>query len=268
MHTASFMAHLHICLELLKRDMYLLKKNMWGKCLDGILLTCTQLIMYGKLFPLLGMPKEYILPIYVGSTTLLLFISLGFTMAINIVISALHEGHAQFEYFFTLPCPKKWIFVYHVLSFVIETALITLPLLLVGIFCLADNGGLLIVSSAFSFFPFYFASLTVIATFFLAIAFVHRPQWFLDNVWPRRIGPLMSLSSAFFSWKLVASYAPIMGTVLLLNPMTYITEGIRATLLPHAPHISLLFCCAALALFFIFCCYLLQKGVYKQLDPV
>ncbi len=241
---------------------------MWGKCLDGILLVFTNILVFGKFFPLLGMPQELVLPLFIGNTTLLLFMSLGFTMAISIVIEALHEGHATFEYLFTLPCPKKWVFVYYALSFVIETALITLPLLVVGVLFLDNNGAQLLMNNVLIFLPVYFIGLTAIAIFFLALSFSYKPLWFIDHVWPRRLGPAISFSSAFFPWKLVASYAPVMGTVLLLNPMTYITESIRGALLPGALHIPIPLCLGAVALFIILSCYILQKGVYKQLDPV
>jgi ABC-2 type transport system permease protein len=56
----------------------------------------------------------------------------------------------------------------------------------------------------------------------------------------------MMFGCAYYPWSALASF-PILQYAVLINPLVYASEGLRGTLAPQVPHISILLILAALA---------------------
>jgi ABC-2 type transport system permease protein len=62
------------------------------------------------------------------------------------------------------------------------------------------------------------------------------------------VAPMIFFGCAYYPWSALANF-PILQKAVLLNPMVYASEGLRATLVPQFPHLSLLAIVAGLAFF-------------------
>lgn len=256
--------NVYIFLALLSRDFKLLRANILSMFIDCIAPLITQVLTFGYLFPLLGMPTSMIAPIYLGSM-LSLFLQLGFSAVMKIAFDLNHNRFIDYQ--ITLPIDKRWLFASYIVNHVIELILITLPLYTVGILVLRANfdithASLLgVICMALLIFLFF-------ATFFYAIAFSFSLQWILENTWPRILVPLWWISGGLVMWKLVYAWWPFLGYLMLLSPFTYIAEGLRSSLLGTEKFIAWPFCALALVIFIAFNIFALKRGIIKRLDPV
>jgi ABC-2 type transport system permease protein len=62
------------------------------------------------------------------------------------------------------------------------------------------------------------------------------------------IAPMMMFGCAYYPWSALAAF-PILHYAVLINPLVYASEGLRGTLAPQVPHISLPLILAALTAF-------------------
>jgi len=260
-----FTDNVYVFWALLRRDLTLLKKSLRTKFIDSLFILVPAVITFGHLFPLLGMPTAFIPSLFIGAGCVFIFFRLGYAFVMPIAY-ALPHGHI-FNYQLTLPLPKRWLLAEYVTYFIIETALITAPLIIIGIvllgplFTIVETNWLLFMIT-------YLLTLILFGLLFLSTCFVYEFTWFRDNLWPRRLGPLLNFSTALFTWSAVKKFSPFISKLLLLNPITYVTEGLRASLLGGHEHLPLILCIPALIFWILFFCWQLKRGLYKMLDPV
>jgi ABC-2 type transport system permease protein len=62
------------------------------------------------------------------------------------------------------------------------------------------------------------------------------------------VAPMIFFGCTYYPWSALKSF-PVLQTAVLLNPMVYASEGLRGTLVPQFPHLSLLAVLAGLTLF-------------------
>ena len=60
--------------------------------------------------------------------------------------------------------------------------------------------------------------------------------------------PMIFFGCTYYPWSALANF-PILQKFVLVNPLVYASEGLRATLVPQFPHLSLPLILAALTLF-------------------
>jgi hypothetical protein len=233
--------------------------------IDGFILVVIAVLVFGNLLPMLGMSKSLIGPVFLGNSLSFFLASLGYNWALRMTYDLKFDRFI--DYFLTLPLPKPWLFAYYIVSFIIEAAIVTLPMVTVGIIALGENFGT-INGSFITFLCMYFISLTFWGLFFLGSAFMYDYQWFKCNMWARRIVPLFSFGPAFFTFKTIAATNPFIGKLLFLNPITYIIEGLRASLLAGPDYLSLKTCVCGSLISLVLMFVRLQRGIYKQLDPI
>lgn len=258
------MHHARIFISLLARDMFILRTRLFGLAIDSIIFLVLYVLMFGKFFPLLGMPQQLIGPIFIGASTNLTLPFFGFTHALK--ISSDLKFSRFIDYHLTLPLPKKWLFSLYVVSFVIETGIISLPLLLIGSWMLTD---VVMLSHTWALFIImYLCALIFFGAFFTWIAFHYDFDWFRKNIWPRRLSPLLNLGSNFVPWAGIHTLFPTLSFLFLLNPFTYVMEGIRSTFLKGYPFLPAFICIPATIFFSIMLSFLLAYSIKKRLDPV
>jgi ABC-2 type transport system permease protein len=73
------------------------------------------------------------------------------------------------------------------------------------------------------------------------------------------LAPMIMFGCTYYPWSALAKF-PILQWAVLINPMVYASEGLRATLVPEFPHLSLLIVLGALGLIDI---ALLVAGLYR-----
>jgi ABC-2 type transport system permease protein len=62
------------------------------------------------------------------------------------------------------------------------------------------------------------------------------------------VAPMIFFGCTYYPWSALKKF-PVLQNAVLLNPLVYASEGLRGTLVPQFPHLSLLAVLAALALF-------------------
>jgi hypothetical protein len=239
-------------------------KNVTGSFINALIVTVCFATMYGFLFPLLGTPAPLLGPLFIGSLTMTLITlnnSLSFSLQLEL------EDESFITYQMTLPVPKRWLFAKYCTSFMLQTAIISFPALWIGLALLKNS----IPNFAVQPLPFlliYLLSLLFFGLFFLAITFLYTFRWARANLWMRRLDPLIFFSPIFFTYKSAAAMLPWLTPILLCNPFTYITEGLRATIFFDVTPLTWQSCALALALFNIAALYLLKYAIVRRLDPV
>lgn len=264
MKTQISFFNFRVFLALMRKDMRIAFANLPGLFLDCLFPALAQIIMFGHLFPLLGMPTAMIGPVYLGSI-MPLFFQLGYSLTMHLGFDM--ESNRFIDYQLTLPLSKPWLLATYVVTNMVETGLAIAPLIALGIallpahFTIAniDWFGLALI------FPLI---LLFFSTFFLVIAFRYDFWWIRSNFWPRRMLPLFFLSAGLVTWNKVFIFWPLLAYAMLISPITYVTEGLRSTLLGGHDYISVVYCIIALSIFVGINCALLATGVRTKLDPV
>jgi ABC-2 type transport system permease protein len=62
------------------------------------------------------------------------------------------------------------------------------------------------------------------------------------------ITPMIFFGCTYYPWSALNKF-PILQKIVLINPLAYASEGLRATLVPQFPHLSMMLIVAALAVF-------------------
>lgn len=249
---------------LMRRDLKIIKKTIGKDIIDGGILCLLQVLIFGKLLPIMGMPIASIGPLYLVNICQILFL-LGFNLAFNLVFDLKFDRFIQ--YHFTLPINKKWLFGQYVCSFMVKCITISLPLVSMGLFLLRD---VIVLTHAnwLAFALIYATSMVFFALLFLTLSFRYEFKWFLDNIWPRRLSPLFLLSASFFPWYKVQAFSKFFGYLFLLNPITYITEGFRRTLLADTNYLPFWLCLSVICLAIMCLIFVLNRAMIKRLNPV
>lgn len=256
--------YFRIYLALVYRDCLVIKQRLTGAFIDAGVQLAVSLIMFGALFPTMGMATALIAPLFIGTQGVsLFFLGMGFGLRMIFDIK-----YSRFlDYRLTLPVPKRWLFASYITYFVIEGAIISLPLLTLGIIFLGKNFTM-VAPNWFFFAVMYLMTLTLYGVMFLSFSLYYEFSWFMENLWPRRLTFLFSFSPIFLVWGQVYSFAPFIAKCMLLNPLTYTSEGLRATLIGGPEYLPTYICISATALWIAFFTWLVGRGVSKRLDPV
>lgn len=248
---------------LLARSFKTLKQQLPNTIIDGIILTSLNVLVFGYLFPAMSMPESLVAPVFLGSL-ITMFFNLGFTLATRMVRDL--KFTRFIDYLLTLAMDKKWLFGYYVSSFVIELAVSTIPILILGLWALSGKIDLSHANWPL-FILVYFMGITLFSIMFLSISFLYPYLWFIDNIWPRRLTPLVISGSVYAPWQRIYQLSPGLGYFFLLNPITYVAEGLRSSLLGGPNYIATPICIGALCIALVGALGLLSHSV-KKLNAV
>lgn len=260
----SLNTNLNIVRALLIRDMYVIRQNLARLWINSAVAFFIDIILFGSFIPLMGLPAAMVGPIFLGSV-----IGRCFFKITTKAFESIRDIHFTkfIEYHLTLPLPKSWLFAQMILSRMIEVLIDIIPFIIVGIIAL---------HTFFDITPFGFIKgilFFVLVTIFLNIAalacsYYYEYSWFMSNIWPRRFGLVYAFAPIYFSWQQAYIFSPRVAQALLANPLTYCTEGFRATMLESDTYISLPICSVMLLAFVCFAVVILRTGIKKRLDPV
>jgi ABC-2 type transport system permease protein len=98
----------------------------------------------------------------------------------------------------------------------------------------------------------FLASLTCCAYHFFIACFLKKPAQVI-RLWPRFNIPMAMLGGFVVPWHAIMKASTILGYLVLLNPLIYITEGLRRAFTGNAQFLPVPVCIAALMAFsFVF----------------
>lgn len=249
---------------LVYRDCIMIKKRLRGSLIDSLVQLFIAVVLMGGLLPTMGIPATMIAPLYLGSQVAQIFF-LGMSFGLRNLFDLRYAR--LIDYRLTLPIDKSWLFASYIVYFMLEALIITLPLMTIGIMLLGERF-IMIAPNYIASALLYCMSLVFLGTFFLALSFYYDYDWFLQNIWPRRLTFLFGCSPVFFTWFNAKQFAPNLASIMLLSPMTYIAEGLRSGLIGTNDFISIYVCIPMTACFIAAASWFLTKSIIKRLDPV
>ncbi len=258
------MAYVRTFGALAYRDIRFIISGLHTRLIDGAIILLMQLLVIAKFLPLLGMPADLIAPLFIGTMTQIIF-SASYGIAFRQVADLRKTRFINYQ--LMLPLPKLWLFAQFISSFMIEIAFISLPLLILGSIFLGSTffgSG----SSWLAVIAMYLISLFFYALFFIYLVFNSSYTWFMDNVWARRLSPLFLLGCSYYTWYKLYAFNAGIGILQLLNPLTYVHEGLRAALLGQEGFLPLWICLCMVIFWCIIMGLLLARAITKRLDPV
>jgi len=155
------------------------------------------------------------------------------------------EGDRSVDYYFSLPTTAitvlaSNVFYYTCIGFITGVFLFPLAKLILGTqLAFAQVSWLSVL---------FFMLLTnlLFATTTILIASLVPSMDKFDVVWVRFIFPLWFLGGFQFSWQAIYSKSPWLAYVILLNPITYATEGMRAAMLGQEGYLPFWICSTVL----------------------
>lgn len=249
---------------LVHRDFKFVLSELSTRIIDGLVIAGIQIMVIAYFLPLLGMPASLIGPLFVGTITQVVF-SAGYSISFKY---ASDLNHAQFiNYQMALPLPKAWLFAQIILSLLIELMMVTLPIIVFGSIVLSSS---LPINppSWILLLGMYLLNLFFYSLLFLQISFSTSYTWFIDNVWARRFTPLFFFGCGYYTWKGLLNFNSTIAYIFLLNPLTYVHEGLRAALFGNENYLPLIVCITMVSFACLILAFLLAKAVKKRLDPV
>jgi ABC-2 type transport system permease protein len=104
-----------------------------------------------------------------------------------------------------------------------------------------------------------------------SLAFSALGMWLGTAIAPQQIGlmfsviiaPMMFFGCAYYPWRGL-DVLPVLKYIVLVNPMVYVSEGLRGALTPAVPHMSLPLVTVALVLIVAFFWVLGMRSFYKR----
>ncbi len=249
---------------LMQRDIRFILASLPGRLLNSAVIVAMQTLVIGQFLPLLGMPPDLIGPLFVGMITQIVFAS-AYGIAFGKVVDLKRNQYINYQ--LALPLHKMLLFCQYIIAFMIEVAFISLPMIILGSILLSSH--FTITSSSWvATVAMYCLALLLYATIFIVLVYRYEYTWFIDNIWARRLTPLLFLGCGYYTWKKLYAFNKGLAILTLANPITYLHEGLRNVLLGGDEFIPLWIC---MGMTIFFCGALLLTLAYaidKRLDPV
>lgn len=249
--------------SLLERDLKVTFVNFSSIIIDAAINITCFILIFAYFLPAMGMSKELSAPLFLG-TNIITIISISYTRMVRIKSDM--EFKHFIKYHFTLPISKKWLLAEYILAFIIDVTISVLPALVVGLFII--DSSLLYKINPLYFCLMYVLSLFFIATSFLFIAFTFRFMWLINNTWEKILTPLIQLGCLLFVWERLNNFSKPLSKLVLLNPVTYIIEGLRTSVFGTGPYLPISLCILILSIASAVMLVLMWKAMKKQMDPV
>jgi hypothetical protein len=256
--------YVRIMTMLLWRDLYVMKSTLLGAIIDSGVALGTEFILAVYLLPLMGMPRFLIAPLFVGGVYARLF-SLANNGTLRLLFSMRKGGLPFYEAIF--PLPKYWLFTRNVIRFTIETLLILGPVIGFSIILLGKDIGLGPINYIYTLF-FLITSSLFFGGLSLFLAHHYTLQWYLENGWARRLSIFFMTSVLFITWKTCMRYAPWFAYITLLNPTTYMVEGMRAALLGGENYLPMAYSVGGTLFFCTVMLLAMGRSITKRLDLI
>lgn len=258
----GFIDYFSIFMALLRRDIKIFTKEFTTIAINSLILVCLNVLLFGYLLPALGINPHCIGPLFLGSC-ITIFMESGFSLATSMAIDLSQNKFIHYQ--LLLPLPKKWLFAEYVTMFVIQSSLVCMPAMLMGIYLLKDKLHI-VHTNWILFFAVYLLAAIFFALLFLYLALSSSFSWFMNNIWPRVLSPLANFGCIIFSWKGIYSFSPKIALLFLCNPITYASEGMRATILGGPAYLDATLCIIALSGWIVALMLLTARTITKKLD--
>jgi len=228
--------------QLMRKDLKQFRRNYPGRFFDTCFLFFTNLVVFGYFLPELGVSSSYGPFILIGAIA-----SFGLFDIIAQVGELIFdiEGDRKITFTLSMPVPYWVVFTQLAIKWAVSTLLLCLPLFLVGKLILWKNFDLSQID-IFRLFVIFPTGCLFFGFFSLWLTGILKKIQNLSSLFLRVINPLFMFGGYFFSWQSSFEFSPYIGYLILINPMIYIMEGMRAASLGQEGYLPFWSCFFAL----------------------
>lgn len=255
---------LGIIWALLRRDIYvLIKKRLVDDVINNIIILMSWHLIFTHLSIAMGIAPSKYPAMLIGILSANILYN-SWTIANHYMFDL--EFDRLIDYYLTLPLSFNALLIQQIARYIIEITATSIPVWAVSY---------LLVSAYIT--PSFvqvllFITMHIIATVFLAIflntaIFWGSFDWIRYNIWQRILWPMVSMGSIFYTWDAIVQFWPALGYILLLNPITYVSQGLRAALLPSTSP-AIFWCAITLIALIIPMSMALRFCAHKRCNPV
>lgn len=257
------MRQLTVFKALLARQWFVVARRLPDMFIDGGVAVLLQVIMLRFFLPTMGMSSEWQFPLFIGNMLMLCF-TVGYQYGLALTHDIEHTRVVQ--YHSCLPLSSMAVLVSYLAGAIVSFFVLLVPVGLIGSWFLRHHAVLkgdigtavLMITVVILFFTISFTTLGVRYT----------PEYFLDHVWPRLLGPMFIFGCLLFTWQRIHSFSPKVSYLFLLSPVTYCVEGVRRAVLGDPQFLSVPVCISVIVVLSIGLLYLLYGGLTQRLDLV
>lgn len=250
--------------HLLAMDLKIWKESITGKVIDlSIWIVCT-IFVFNYLMPNFCSSKIFG-PFMIAGAAAAAGLFEVYPASFNLLADL--EGDRIIFYHLTLPLPSAFVFLRLGCFYTINSIFLSLIVLpLSKIICWNDFSLMHINWIFYLLFigisSIFFASFTIYVT--------SRTKDLMDvgSVWSRFIFPMWFFGGFQFSWQTFHDFAPTLSYVGLINPMVYITEAARASILGQQDYFNFWLCIGIITIFSLLLAWRGFIRMKKRLDFV
>lgn len=254
--------NLYVLWTLLLRDALVFKKRIVSRMIDGVTWGAAVITVSHYIMPSLGVNSKFGVFIFVGNIAMW---GLFQMLADAAVILADIAGHQDISYFLTLPIPQYLIFIRLGLFNAYKSFVTPLPIFVVGKLILGDS--LPLSEVAFGKLILFYTLMNLFYGFFgLFLSSICPDLPSIATIRTRFITPIWFLGGFQFSWKASLAVVPTIACLNRFNPMTYVFEGLRSTILNPQDFIPYWHCFGVLTVATILFGYFAVKNLERRLD--
>lgn len=236
-----------VIFALLQREWVILKKNVKDSWVNALCRVGSIYIGIGMIGHLLGFDASIASDVLTGA-----FISVYISRCFGVAIADSYDRqYARFiDYLRLLPLTTRGLLASFILRYMMTVGVSSLPLLIAAKLVLGNQIQFMAIHWGV-FFVVYSLTLLLISTFFASIIFFTSFDWMRFNIWQRILIPLNSFGCVMYAWHKVYGFNPMIARMMLANPVVYLTEGVRSTLLVQGDYIGAWYCAGGLAVWCI-----------------
>lgn len=250
-------------MELMRRDCVIIRREFVGDFINALTWPLANAITFGIVLPEFGMDKTYGSFLLIGALA-----TTFFYLAVSLAEALVNDFCALrcIDFFLILPASSyQLILIQRVVSFALHATVVSVPLIPVGKLVLGDRMDL----SQFSMIKFILIML-VSAQFygFFALwlaAWIPSSRHFM-SVWRRIYTPLQLLGCYWFSFAMAQKVFGMKALIVLLNPLTYMCEGVRGAVLGPTGYMPFWVALGLLCVYSVFFGWYAMNKLKQRLD--
>lgn len=237
----SFFIHLQTLWQLLKRNYFVFLTNAKDRIINTLIWAILTTAVMNFIMPQAGLNNlgAFMLVTTAGS--------IGFFGVISSVAILVGDitGDNAISYELTLPIPHWMVFTKIAFANAFEAFIQALVVVPVGKLLFWNS--IPLPHFSITKFIFMLMLISLFSGFFsLFLASIMKTMNHLENLWHTLLFPMWFLGSFQFSWKALHTSMPWLSYISLLNPLTYVCEGIRSATLQPDLYLPYTYCCYAL----------------------
>ena len=232
-------------LALLARDIHVARRNMFTLLFQTFLQPLLFVFIFGRVMVGSGyMPEAYKSLLLPG----IMAISMVFTgvWAVAMPLIAEFQFTREIEDRLLAPIAISWVAVEKVVFGLMQA--IVAGLIVIPLAAIILRPGLELHMQN----PLIFVAITLLVAGFSACGGLALgcsvDQQHIGLMFSMVLTPMIFFGCTYYPWSALSKF-PILQKIVLINPLAYASEGLRASLVPQFPHLSLLLVLVALTIF-------------------